>query len=243
MKEVTAMIPDQRWRYDEARHCGVDFSALTEVEAYDAYMRKMRDIAAEVAKIKTAVGLDPADIVLDIGCGTGETALGLASCCARVHAVDVSREMLRCAENKARGRGLANVEFRQAGFLTCEYPAASFDVVLSQFALHHLPDFWKHIALRRVHRLLKPGGRFLLHDTVLSAAIDDYDRHFAAISQGLAATGGAKVARDAETSFRDEHITLDWIMEGLLAGAGLTIVSADYTPPFLAAYLCVKKPA
>jgi ubiquinone/menaquinone biosynthesis C-methylase UbiE len=235
------MIPDPRWRYDEERHSGVDFSAPAEIEAYDAYMQKMRDIGAEVAKVKAAVGLGPADTVLDIGCGTGETALGLAPWCARVHAVDVSPGMLRCAENKALARGLANVVFRQAGFLTCEYPAASFDVVLSQFALHHLPDFWKHVALRRVHALLRPGGRFLLQDTVLAAAVADYNRHFAAIVDGLAAAGGGKVAGDAVTSFRDEHITLDWIMEGLLAGAGLRIVSADYTPPFLAAYLCVKQ--
>lgn len=235
------MIPDPRWRYDEERHSGVDFSAPEEVDAYDAYMRKMRDIGGEVAKIKAAVGLGPADAVLDIGCGTGETALGLAPACASVHAVDVSRAMLRCAETKARARGLANVAFRQAGFLTCDYPAASFDIVISQFALHHLPDLWKHIALRRVHALLRPGGRFLLHDTVLAAAIADYDRHFAAIAAGLAASAGPKVAGDAVTSFRDEHITLDWIMEGLLARAGFRLASADYVPPFLAAYLCVKQ--
>lgn len=235
------MIPDPRWRYDEERHSGVDFSALAEVEAYDAYMRKMRDIAVEVAKVKTAVGINPADTVLDIGCGTGETALGLAPHCASVHAVDVSPEMLRCAENKARARGLANVVFRRGGFLTCQYPAASFDIVISQFALHHLPDLWKHIALRRIHALLRPGGRFLLHDTVLPATIADYDRHFAAIVDGLAAAAGAKVAGDAVTSFRDEHITLDWIMEGLLTGAGFRLASAGYTPPFLAAYLCVKE--
>jgi putative AdoMet-dependent methyltransferase len=234
------MIPDPRWRYDEARHSGVDFSAPREVAAYDAYMQKIRDIPGEVAKTREKIALRPGDILLDIGCGTGETALGLAPACACVHAVDVSREMIRHAAAKAEDRGIANVAFRQGGFLTCDYPAASFDVVISQFALHHLPDFWKHLAVRRVHRLLRPGGRFLLQDTVLPAAIDDYDRHLAAIVAGLAASGGEKVAADAVTSIRDEHLTLDWIMEGLLARAGFRLAAAEYAPPFLAAYLCVK---
>jgi putative AdoMet-dependent methyltransferase len=234
------MIPDPRWRYDEQRHSGVDFSAPEEVEAYDAYMQKMRDIGGEVAKIKAALSLKPDAVVLDIGCGTGETALGLAACCAAVHAVDVSREMVSCAAAKAEKRGLANIAFQQAGFLTCDYPAASFDAVISQIALHHLPDFWKHIALRRIHRLLKPGGRLLLQDAVLPSGTDDFDPYFAGIVAAIAASGGAKVARDTEITLRDEHPTLDWIMQGLLEKAGFTIISADRTPPFVTTYLCIK---
>ncbi len=234
------MLPDPRWRYDEQRHSGVDFSTLAEVEAYDAYMRKMRDSGAESAKIKAALGLQPDHVILDIGCGTGETALGLAPHCARVHAVDVSGEMLSCAAAKAQQRGLANIAFGQAGFLTCQYPAATFDAVLSQLALHHLPDFWKHIALRRVHRLLKPGGRFLLQDAVLPSETPDFERYFAGIVAAIAAAGGEKVARDTETTLRDEHPTLDWIMLGLLEKAGFTVVSAEAAPPFIHTYLCVK---
>lgn len=234
------MIPDPRWRYDEQIHSGVDFADDAEVEAYDGYMKKMRDIGGEIAKIKTSLGLGPDDTVLDIGCGTGETALGLAACCAAVHAVDVSAAMLRCAAAKAQKRGIANIAFSQAGFLTCEYPAASFDAVLSQIALHHLPDLWKHIALRRIHRLLKPGGRFLLQDTVLPSGADDFDRYFAGVVAAIAAAGGEKVARDTAITLRDEHPTLDWIMQGLLEKAGFTVVSAETAPPFIVTYLCVK---
>ncbi|MDR7867341.1 MAG: class I SAM-dependent methyltransferase [Sporomusaceae bacterium] len=234
------MSPDPRWRYDEQRHSGVDFSSLAEVEAYDAYMQKMRDSGAEVAKIKAALGLSPDHVILDIGCGTGETALGLAPHCARVHAVDVSREMIHCAAAKAEKRGLANITFRQAGFLTCDYPAASLDAVISQVALHHLPDFWKHIALRRIHRLLKPGGRFLLQDAVLPSDTPDFDSYFAGIVAAIAAAGGEKVARDTETTLREEHPTLDWIMRGLLEKAGFTIVTTETAPPFIVTYLCVK---
>lgn len=234
------MIPDPNWRYDEQRHSGVDFSSLAEVEAYDVYMQKMRDIGAEVAKINAALGLSPDHVILDIGCGTGETALGLAPHCARVHAVDVSREMIRCAAAKADKRGIANIAFRQAGFLTCDYPAASLDAVISQLALHHLPDLWKQIALRRIHRLLKPGGRLLLQDAVLPSAPPDFNSYFAGIIASIAAAGGEKVARDTETTLRDEHPTLDWIMRGLLEKAGFTIVRADPAPPFIVTYLCEK---
>lgn len=234
------MIPDQRWRYDEQRHSGVDFAADDEVAAYDGYMQKMRDIGGEVAQISTSLALGPADTVLDIGCGTGETALGLAARCAAVHAVDVSGAMLRCAAAKAVKRGIANITFSQAGFLTCDYPAATFDAVLSQVALHHLPDFWKHIALRRVHRLLKLGGRLLLQDAVLPSDTDDFDRYFAGVVAAIAAAGGEKAARDTETTLRDEHPALDWIMQGLLEKAGFAILRADRTPPFIVTYLCIK---
>ena len=48
------------------------------------------------------------------------------------------------------------------------------------------------------------------------------------------------MARDSEKTFRDEYITLDWIMEGLLQKAGFKIIKQEYSAPFVATYLCAK---
>jgi hypothetical protein len=41
------------------------------------------------------------------------------------------------------------------------------DAVVTTLALHHLPDFWKGMALKRVHGMLKRGGRLYIHDVIL----------------------------------------------------------------------------
>ena len=76
----------------------------------------------------------------------------------RVVAVDVSPVMLeRLAANVGRA-GAANVECVQAGFLTYEHTGAPADLVYSRYALHHLPDFWKAVALDRIAGVLAPGA-------------------------------------------------------------------------------------
>lgn len=234
------MITDPRLLYNEFLHPGVDFADAGEVEVYDSYMQKLRNIGPEVDKVRAAVGLAAGDTVLDIGCGTGEMAIGLAAHCRQVIAVDVSAAMVEYAAAKAARRDSRPITFRQAGFLTFEQPPASLDVVISQFALHHLPDFWKFNALRRVHAALKPGGRFLLQDAVLPGNVADYQSYLTDVIAKIEAVGGDKVARDSEKSFREEFVTLDWIMAGLLAKAGFTITREEYGAPFIGSYRCVK---
>jgi putative AdoMet-dependent methyltransferase len=53
---------------------------------------------------------------------------------------------------------VANIEFVHAGFLTYAHRDEAADAVVSRMALHHLPDFWKVVALDRVRALLKKGG-------------------------------------------------------------------------------------
>lgn len=235
------MIKDPRFLYNEQLHTGVDFADSQEVAAYDSYMQKLRNIKPEVEKVRAAVSLGAADVVLDIGAGTGEMAIGLAEHCKQVFAIDVSAAMVAYATEKARRRSARPVIFRQAGFLTFEPPPASLDVVISQFALHHLPDFWKFIALRRVYAAMKAGGRFLLQDVVLPGTVADYGCYLSDVVGRIEAAGGEKVARDSEKSFREEFVTLDWIMAGLLERAGFGIREQEDGPPFVATYLCVKQ--
>lgn len=85
-------------------------------------------------------------MVLDLGAGTGQLTVAVAPACARVVAVDVSPVMLRSLRSRVSSPGLANVEVVQAGFLT-DRASAPVDVAYSRCARHHLPDFWKSLAL------------------------------------------------------------------------------------------------
>ena len=97
--------------------------------------------------------------VLEIGCGTGSTAIAHAPYVGHIHATDISAKMLSIAREKASAEGLANISFEQASLCDLEGKAASWDVILGLSVLHLLPDMDRDIA--RAHTLLKPGGVFV----------------------------------------------------------------------------------
>lgn len=97
--------------------------------------------------------------VLEVGCGTGTTALLLAPGVKRILASDVSSRMIEIARSKALAEGVNNVRFEQGTLFDEALEAGSFDVVIGFNLLHLLEDL-PH-AVRRAHELLKPGGSFI----------------------------------------------------------------------------------
>lgn len=97
--------------------------------------------------------------VLELGCGTGTTALRLAPHVGRILATDISSEMIAIAGEKATQEGCANVEFAVATPDALSMPEGSFDVVLAFNLLHLVAG--RAAALAHVHRVLKPGGLFI----------------------------------------------------------------------------------
>lgn len=63
------------WHYDEMKQVGTDYADAKEVEAYDARMRKIRDIRSETEKILESLHITQDQTLLEIGCGTGEFAI------------------------------------------------------------------------------------------------------------------------------------------------------------------------
>lgn len=112
-------------------------------------------------------GIQPGDHVLEIGCGTGTLTL-LAKTRAgpegKVFGIDPLPQLIQGARKKAKKAKL-DIGF-QAGLMEdIPFPDASFDVVLASFMIFHTDDAIRQKGLDEVHRVLKPGGRFLVVDT------------------------------------------------------------------------------
>lgn len=101
------------------------------------------------------------DVVLDIGCGTGSLALRLAPSGAHIHGLDLSSEMIRIANGKARAQQIDNVTFHIGPFddSFTTFEAESLDGICAYSLLHLVEDL--PAALGRIYRLLKPGGFFI----------------------------------------------------------------------------------
>lgn len=116
---------------------------IADVAGYERSLARMRDYLA------------PGDRVLEIGCGTGTTALRLAPAVGSILATDLSSEMIAIAREKAGAQGCVNVRFDVApGDVAPE--AGAFDAACAMNVLHLVPD--RLAMLTAVYRALKPGG-------------------------------------------------------------------------------------
>jgi len=108
--------------------------------------------------------------VVDLGCGPGEVLLRVAALAPSLDltGVDLDAEMIERAKRKA-DRRLAPADARRVRFVAADasalpLPDESVDLVVSSYAVHHLPD--RHAARAEIMRVLKPGGRALIWDIV-----------------------------------------------------------------------------
>ncbi|ELZ03419.1 class I SAM-dependent methyltransferase [Natrialba asiatica] len=111
----------------------------------------------------------PDDVVLDLGTGTGLIALALAGDAGHVVGRDISDGMIEQARSKAADGGIENVEFGYGEFRDPQYDG-DVDVVVSNFALHHLPDEKKHEAIEAIADL--GPRRFVLGDAMFFGSTD-----------------------------------------------------------------------
>jgi ubiquinone/menaquinone biosynthesis C-methylase UbiE len=97
--------------------------------------------------------------VLDIAAGTGEPGLTAASRIpkGKVVITDLSDQMLGYAAEKAKQRGIGNIETRQCDVSAMPFPDGSFDAVMCRFGFMFFPDI--QIALAEMVRVAKPGAR------------------------------------------------------------------------------------
>jgi putative AdoMet-dependent methyltransferase len=224
------------WQFNEFQDFG--FSTREDIAEYER--RSGIDPAIERGRL-LELGLGESDALLELGCGTGVLAVEAAKICRHVTAVDVSTAMLDYARAKARKVGVDNIEFVQAGFLTYWHGDEPVDMVVTQRALHHLPDFWKVQALERIRFMLRPGGTLYISDLIYSfepeeagKSIDDWIGATAQKDQGFR-------REFFEEHVRNEHSTYSWLLEAMLERLGFEIQDARYDPrKAYAAYICVR---
>lgn len=134
--------------------------------AGDAYVvspthREGDDLERLVAWAELAPDLD----ALDVATGGGHTALALAPRVRHVTVTDLTPQMLEQAQTHLSREGVENADYQLADAEDLPFDDASFDVVTCRIAPHHFADVPRFV--REVARVLRPGGRFMLIDTVV----------------------------------------------------------------------------
>ena len=123
----------------------------------DSYRKKLSQTQELMTKDMT---------VLELGCGTGSTALIHADYVAQIVATDISQEMIAIAKNKADSQRVQNIKFIRSSLEEFKSDEAKYDMILALNLLHLISD--RESALGKIFSLLKPGG-FFVSSTVCAA--------------------------------------------------------------------------
>ena len=118
----------------------------------------------DLVRIAKLVQMTEQPSVLDAGCGAGHTSVAVAPYSKNVVALDLTPQMLEQVAQLAAEKDFSHIETRQGDVEQLPFEDNSFDIVVSRYSAHHWPS--PQMALQECHRVLKPGGRFILSDIV-----------------------------------------------------------------------------
>ncbi len=120
-------------------------------------IKDMAGYEKTLADTKKYLGADKC--VLEFGCGTGMTALKLATYTKEYTATDISTEMITIANERKAAEKADNLHFVKGTLDDASLKKGAYDVILGYNIIHLLDD--TNAALKRIHALLKPGGVFI----------------------------------------------------------------------------------
>ena len=174
------------------------------------------------------------DVAVDIGAGTGLLTLPVARATQQIWAIDISPAMCEYLRARVASAGLENVELATASAASLPLVDGCADLVVSNYCFHHLDDDGKRRALAEVHRVLRPGGRFVFGDMMFRVSVADArDRRVLADKvRGMLRKGPAGVLRLARNAARlaarrwESPARADW-WEAALRDAGFQDVHVE----------------
>jgi 2-polyprenyl-3-methyl-5-hydroxy-6-metoxy-1,4-benzoquinol methylase len=147
-----------------------------------------------------AAAVRPGTVVVDLGCGSGQLSLPLARQGGRVRAVDISPRMIEMLAAQAAEEHL-DLTGQVSPIERLELPAASVDVVVSNYAFHHLRDHDKQAVVRAASTWLRSGGLLVVGDMMFGRGLTKRDREIigskVAIMLGRGPAGWWRLAKNA----------------------------------------------
>jgi ubiquinone/menaquinone biosynthesis C-methylase UbiE len=135
------------------------------IKAYDRISRTPQFAFMRRMFVKELKKHNPTGTIVDMGCGPGYLITVIAKEIPQAHilGIDTSEEMLATASKNLSSLGFGEkTEFRRGGAQSLPLENDSVENVVSTFSLHHWSDPTK--AFQEIHRVLKPGGQFLVLD-------------------------------------------------------------------------------
>lgn len=162
-----------------------------------------------VKSATTRLGKD--DVVLDVGCGTGEFCLGISTSVSTVIGIDTSIKMIELAENKLLSKTHRNIHVLRCDIFNPRLDRNRFTTITAFNLIHLLKN--KADFLTRVHGLLPVGGLFISETPCLKERSWFFRRFVAAASMwGLAPSISAFTFRE---------------LEQLISRSGFEIINAE----------------
>jgi ubiquinone/menaquinone biosynthesis C-methylase UbiE len=201
------------------------------VDQWHSHVTSAAAFEKVLTSLLTVASPRPGDVCVDLGAGTGFVTMALAPKVSSVLAVDISGAMAESLAGRAVADGLGNVSTEVTDLADLELPPGSADLIVSSYALHHLPDDGKRDLVRQTVRWLRPGGRLVIADMMFGRGTSARDR--AILQQkvaALAAKGPGGLWRITKNLFRyglgvgNEHPASPEFWETALDDAGFAEV-------------------
>ena len=123
-----------------------------------------RDQQVDAEKFIDQLKVDHNSIVVDLGCGEAKFLAAISSGIRKGIGIDASVHMLASARRSLTDLDIRNVELIHSDFRAFDVGFEVADAVMSNYAMHHVPDGDKAEVFRLIHATLRPGGIFRLED-------------------------------------------------------------------------------